>query len=466
MSSVLDSFVDDPSVEGLDAMKREELINLAKHYKLSYKTSMRKQEIKNIVIEGLVDEHVLPYDALDCIMETSDAYKLKKLELDHELQKEKVRMQQEHDFELQKEKIRMEQVLEKEKIEAQIRLKEIELASQPKPIVKAEGDIFDASKNIRLVPKFTEKNVDKYFANFEKVAANLKWPKDVWATLLQSVLIGKAAEVYTSLSLEQSVKYDVVKEAILKAYELVPEAYRQKFRSYRKFESQTHVEFAREKTELFDRWLASKNVNKSFDKLRELILLEEFKQGIHVDIRTHIDHKGAESLSEAATMADNYALTSKQNFVKKSVVGSHSVGQTNSLSYPIKAITSKVNKSEGNGVKDVTPLKGVDTKSEPTCSYCKKKGHIISECFKLQRKNEKGVKPEGCYVKQNENVNLGNSGVGVNVKPPEVHSHSASSGYMEDFKPFISEGFVCMSQNATPLPVKILRDTGASQTLL
>ena len=79
MSSVLDSFVDDPSVEGLDAMKREELINLAKHYKLSYKTSTRKQEIKNIVIEGLVDEHLLPYDALDCIQETSDAYKLKKI---------------------------------------------------------------------------------------------------------------------------------------------------------------------------------------------------------------------------------------------------------------------------------------------------------------------------------------------------------------------------------------------------
>ena len=186
---------------------------------------------------------------------------------------------------------------------------------------------------------------------------------------------------------------------------------------------------------------------------------------MHVDIRTHIDHKGAENLSEAATMADNYALASKQNFVKKSVVGSHSVGQTNSLSYTIKAINSKVNKSEGSGVRDVTPLKGVDTKSEPTCSYCKKKGHIISECFKLQRKNERGVKPEGCYVKQNENFNLGNSGVGVNVKPPEVHSHSTSSGYMEDFKPFISEGFVCMSQNATPLPVKILRDTGASQTL-
>ena len=80
MPSVVDSFVDDPSIEGLDAMKREELINVAKHYKLSYKTSMRKQEIKNIVLESLVGEHVLPLEAFDYIQETSDAYKLKRLD--------------------------------------------------------------------------------------------------------------------------------------------------------------------------------------------------------------------------------------------------------------------------------------------------------------------------------------------------------------------------------------------------
>ena len=88
-------------------------------------------------------------------------------------------MQQEHDFDLQHEKIRMEQVLEKEKLKAQIKLKEIELASQPKFIVKADDDIFHASKNITLVPKFTEKNLDKNFAHFEKEAANLKWSMDV-----------------------------------------------------------------------------------------------------------------------------------------------------------------------------------------------------------------------------------------------------------------------------------------------
>lgn len=76
--------------------------------------------------------------------------------------------------------------------------------------------------------------------------------------MLQSVLTGKAAEIYSALSIEQCSDYDIVKSEILKAYELVPEAYRQKFRSYRKFESQTSVEFAREKEDLLDKWLTSK----------------------------------------------------------------------------------------------------------------------------------------------------------------------------------------------------------------
>ena len=96
----------------------------------------------------------------------------------------------------------------------------------------------------------------------------MEWPRNTWTLLLQSVLKGKAQEIYTSLSLEDSSDYDTLKEAILKAYELVPEAYRQKFRKYRKQEGKTHVEFAREKENLFDRWCHSKQIGKDFSKLK------------------------------------------------------------------------------------------------------------------------------------------------------------------------------------------------------
>jgi len=56
----------------------------------------------------------------------------------------------------------------------------------------------------------------------------LKWPKDLWTFLLQSILVGKAREAYTALTIEESSQYHVVRAAVLKAYELVTEAYRKK----------------------------------------------------------------------------------------------------------------------------------------------------------------------------------------------------------------------------------------------
>ena len=60
-----------------------------------------------------------------------------------------------------------------------------------------------------------------------------------------------------------------MKEAILKAYELVTETYRQKCRSCRKRDDQTHVDFAREKELFFEKWLTCSEVTANFDKLRQ-----------------------------------------------------------------------------------------------------------------------------------------------------------------------------------------------------
>ena len=48
--------------------------------------------------------------------------------------------------------------------------------------------------------------------------------------------------------------------------QLVPEAYRQKFRESKKEDNQTYVEFARDKERLFDR-CASKGVDSDFKRL-------------------------------------------------------------------------------------------------------------------------------------------------------------------------------------------------------
>lgn len=82
---------------------------------------------------------------------------------------------------------------------------------------------------MRLIPKFDENEVERFFLLFERVADERTWPDDKRMLMLQSVFTGKAQEAYSSLSVEDASDYQAVKAAVLRAYELVPEAYGQKF---------------------------------------------------------------------------------------------------------------------------------------------------------------------------------------------------------------------------------------------
>ena len=130
-------------------------------------------------------------------------------EKERESEREREREREERE-EREKEREREREEREKER-EFQLRMREIEMqerANQPKQKIEYN---FDVTKHIRLVPPFQEKEVDKYFLHFEKVAENLNWPKEHWTLLLQSVLIGKAREIYTQLGVEQSHHYETVK---------------------------------------------------------------------------------------------------------------------------------------------------------------------------------------------------------------------------------------------------------------
>ena len=151
------------------------------------------------------------------------------------------------------------------------------------------------------------KNVAEFFIAFEKIANKLNWPEAIWTTLIQSRLIAKAQKVAVSLKDDLSSDFISVKEIILKAYKLVPEAYRQKFRELKKFSNQTYVEFARMKEQLFADWLQSKNVS-TFDGLQELVLVEEFKSCVSRDMKLHLEELKLGSLHENAIAADEYTL--------------------------------------------------------------------------------------------------------------------------------------------------------------
>ena len=563
LQDVINEIEETRSLEPLKKLKKENLVKVAAHYGITPAIGATKSHILNLIKDHCVEHDIIDEVEEKPIAETAEIVRLKldfereERRLAREAEKalqdaqfaeaQKAREAAEAEAKRAREAAEAEAKRAREAAEAEaekareLRLAELKEARELRELeLKAEADkeaaarehelkmaglgihspkvkasAFDPARNIRLVPPFQEKEVDKYFAHFEKVADSLNWPKESWVLLLQSVLVGKAQEIYGSLSVEQSSNYEHVKEAILKAYELVPEAYRQKFRNYLKYDSKTHVEFAREKENLFNRWCHSKEIGQDFKKLKQMVLLEEFKDKVRPDIRSHLDEQKVEELEKAAIMADDYALTHKMSSKSGNPQQKryHGSGNRENISR-----NTDDRKRQGKSTENVGLVSKVEPLKPISCGHCGKPGHIITNCWKLggktpcehcgrfnhksedcriaKNKLQKEVKPTGLTSLKGLKVspfNESENSKGVKVKPlidrnnlveknkgikvnplhndksciEDKISPNKESDYMENYKPFISEGVVSLvgDENSSQ-KVKILRDTGATQSLM
>lgn len=203
-----------------------------------------------------------------------------------------------------------------------------------------------------------------------------------------------------------------MKSAILAAYELVPEAYRQPFRNHKRTANQTFVEFAREKATLFDKWITASKVP-DYNSLRELILLEEFKTGLPECIVVHLNEQKVSTLKEAAVIADEFVLTHKTVFVQKREVTTGETPPRNDPSSPRRTFASK---------------------TERECFYCHKLGHVVVECPALKRKNQS---PKGVGLIKTIHAERGDQSEEVDpcFKPFLLDGTVSLTGKPEDEKP-------------------------------
>lgn len=250
------------------------------------------------------------------------------------------------------------------------------------------------------------------------------------------------------MSANDSLDFDKVKAAVLRAYELVPEAYRQKFRKLRRQYNQSYVEFVREKEVLFGRWCSSQNVT-GFNQLKQLILMEDFKNCLPDKVTTYLNENKVTDVAKAAVLVDEFVLTHKSSFAEHPfafgrfdrVNGNGKESKNGSV--PLEPVTGSVSNV---GVKTDAPE--AKSKDDVTCFYCKKKGHVICNCLVLSKKNIKPV----ALIKT------------VNQVSQSLQSQKSCD--YADFKPFVMDGFVSVSTDGEKIPVKILRDTAASQSFI
>ena len=111
--------------------------------------------------------------------------------------------QKQMDLELEMRKLafQREQVKRERKRQFELQKLELEVAAKRPQSSPSIAPSFDITKHVRMVPPFSEREVDRYFPYFERVATTLKWPKETWTLLLQSVLVGRARDAYVSSNL-------------------------------------------------------------------------------------------------------------------------------------------------------------------------------------------------------------------------------------------------------------------------
>ncbi|XP_034069417.1 uncharacterized protein LOC117544479 [Gymnodraco acuticeps] len=284
---------------------------------------------------------------------------------------------------------------------------------------------------------------------FERLAGVRGWSEATRVLLLQCVLTGRAQEAYSSLSASDYLRYDLVKSAVLRAYELVPEAYRQRFRNWKRG-VKSHLEFARDISTHFDRWCAATDVD-SHGALRDLVILEQFKNSVPEHIAVYISEHAVRTAAEAAALAEDYVLTHVGGGA--AIQGSHGGNSSGVGAWPGRPVRP--------AGQDSGYVRGA-REPDNVCHYCHERGHWRKDCNAFRAKAEQegtsgSPRPAMFVAPVAEQVTGCLDG---ELKP------QGSSPELQSYLPFMTEGFVSLVGSDEKVRVKLLRDTGSFDSFI
>ncbi|KAJ8050975.1 hypothetical protein HOLleu_04369 [Holothuria leucospilota] len=196
-------------------------------------------------------------------------------------------------------------------------------------------------KRLEMEMNKEEDNVEKFFNHFEKLGEQLKWPRDKWSILIQSNFKGKAQEVYSVLSIEDSMDYD------------------KEFKRCVNDDIKTHLE-----------------ENKA-DKLKDVVNLAD---------QYALTHKFGK-----VGQIQNKGQFSRPN--KKYGNSSGTAGNSGSQSGSISPTKSGKKQLDSSRQKNDQVSTNKAAFKDIICGFCHKKDHTMANCFKLAKLKETETAP-------------------------------------------------------------------------
>ena len=233
--------------------------------------------------------------------------------VDREMKQKQLELEMQYKKEVEQQRLKHELELEQIKLEA-LRIEGSQKSFESTPI--------EASAKPRpKIPFFDEAtdDMDSYLERFEWIAENYNWDKEDWPFHLSQYLRGKATEAYTRLSRSDRKNYDIVKEALLRRYNLTDEGYRKKFRESQPDDGETPQQFLVRLKNYLEKWIQLSDGKNAMD----LFLIEQFISACPTDVAAYLKQSKIESPEAVAEDADRYLaahgkkLTSRMTNTKK-----------------------------------------------------------------------------------------------------------------------------------------------------
>ena len=168
--------------------------------------------------------------------------------------------------------------------------KEIELEKFKEELASAtlySSSTTDVKAKIPKLPPFNDQrdNMDAYLKRFERFAKSADWDHDSWAANLSALLQGTALDVYSRLSGIEAINYEILRESLLKRFQLTEEGFRLKFRKSTPEKGETASQFATRINNYLTRLMDLAMVDETYEGIRDLFLREQFMNSVNKNLQ-------------------------------------------------------------------------------------------------------------------------------------------------------------------------------------
>ena len=302
--------------------------------------------------------------------------------------------------------------------EEEMRLKERELQIMidrdrvSKTLVSKTKAYADALKGTMARMPIEVIHLLSYFKDVEQLFANFEVPGELRAQLLRPYLNEKAKILVSRMDPAKTSDYNAVKEMLFREFKLSPAVYLEKFNTDTRKQDETCLLYSARLVAILDAYLDSRNTNRSYDKITQLLVCDKIKSTLPEGCLKHIlaiesNHEdGWLKTHELAEAVDLYFANrwQQEDRPRAGALGiPTSARSTSALGIGNRSSQYPMHKIPGSPIgnrKTIMRNPTVATEISRRCFICGSKFHFKSDCPERNKANpiRSNAKVNTCQV--------------------------------------------------------------------